>query len=99
LPVEDERGTLLPTARATAVLKRLLILDTYPSRCQARIDAWVGAYGICATALEGARDVAGTEAAVVDAPGWSLGDMITAGAISLAVGLVVGGGIVLGVSR
>jgi len=94
-PIETATGTILPPARAQAILKRLRMLDVYPSRCQARLDALaVGADSVCAVAIAGAVDVARTEAvaaaAAVKVPfPWS------EVAVALAVGLVAGGALVL----
>lgn len=94
-PIETDTGTILPPARATAVLTRLRMLDVYPSRCQARLDAWVDAYGVCATAIDGARAVGAAEARVEDPQGWSLSTVVTTGALGVVVGAVLVGAMVL----
>ena len=97
-------GTFVPLSRSQAVLDRLRMLDAYPQRCQARLDALADGLGsVCVTALAGAVDVATTRAdaehgAEVES-GFDWGDLIVAGSVAFAVGLVTGGAVIYAAGR
>lgn len=93
-------GTWLDAPLADAVWERLMEVDTYPGRCQARLDAL--ADEIVASAIDVTADLAMTEAELRQAEDaasrYSLGDVIGWAAVGVVVGVVVAGGIVIGVS-
>lgn len=91
-PTVTAHGTLLPPTLADAVLRRLLELDAYPARCQARIDAWAriadarsAAVARCSTA----QCVVGQEAS-----GWPTWAVVASGTAGLLLGTIVVGWVV-----
>ena len=84
------RGTWLPDGRDAAVLERLLILDAYTGRCQARIDAVADVMRADCYHARLATDVA----AAGRWPAWQValvaaGALVVGGVLGVAVGAVL----------